>query len=270
MLRKSVLSAVREDSAKLQKRLGSADRARLDQYFTSLRSLEQRLALQLQKPEPTAACHIPGAPQTEVATGMDVELVTDRHKLMADILVAALACNQTRVFNMGYSESAATTIKKGISSAHYAITHEEVANEHGYQEMHSWFHRKSLVFLTNHVGLPALIICTLYRTGSRICTRPSCYSVSQRVCHSSDDRHHHGRAESPLEHEPLVFPQRDLGETDENECRGRKRAERKAGRHMTEDGRAANGERILSDSACSLSENRQHAVIIGIRSKDET
>ena len=39
--------------------LGAADRAHLDQYFTSLRELEQQLDLQLQRPAPLAACSVP-------------------------------------------------------------------------------------------------------------------------------------------------------------------------------------------------------------------
>lgn len=143
MLRKSVLSAVREDSARLEKRLGSADRARLDEYFTSLRGMEQRLELQLQKPPPAEACKVVEVPG-EVPNGLDWELVGKRHALMTDILVAALACNQTRVFNMVYSWSSAETVKTGVPSTHHILTHEEARNEHGYQEMHAWFVRHAM------------------------------------------------------------------------------------------------------------------------------
>lgn len=157
MLRKSVLSAVRDDSVQLHKRLGSADRARLDQYFTSLRGLEERLALQLQKPPPAAACRVPAAPLEEIPTGTDIELVTQRHKLMTDILVAALACNQTRVFNMGYSHSFAATTKKGVPSIHHALTHEEPMNAQGYQETHSWFVRRAMESWAYFVGALAAV-----------------------------------------------------------------------------------------------------------------
>jgi hypothetical protein len=43
--RASILDAVREDMKGFQKGLGSADRNRLDQYFTSVRELEERLHL---------------------------------------------------------------------------------------------------------------------------------------------------------------------------------------------------------------------------------
>lgn len=157
MFRKSVLSAVREDSARLQKQLGSADRARLDQYFSSIRSLEQRLALQMQKPPPAPACRIPAAPPADLAMDMNAEQVAKRHELMTDILVAALACNQTRVFNIGYSESFAATTRHGLPGIHHTITHEEVPSARGYQETHSWFVRRSMEAWAYFVGALAAV-----------------------------------------------------------------------------------------------------------------
>jgi hypothetical protein len=143
MLRKSVLSAVMEDSAKLRGRLGAADRARLDEYYTSVRGLEQRLALQLEKPPKAEACRKP-VPPKPTPEGMDWQLVGRRHDDMADLLVAALACNQTRVFNMVYSYSAAGTIKQGVASTHHIITHEEGKDAQGVQEMHAWFTARAM------------------------------------------------------------------------------------------------------------------------------
>ena len=55
LLRKSALSIVTEDRKRLERQLGYSDRARLDQYFTALRQLEQQLELQLQQPPPLQA-----------------------------------------------------------------------------------------------------------------------------------------------------------------------------------------------------------------------
>ena len=43
MLRQSVLSSVKDDRMELLKKVGAADRARLDRYFTGVRQLEQQL-----------------------------------------------------------------------------------------------------------------------------------------------------------------------------------------------------------------------------------
>ena len=99
MARKSALSIVKDQRRALEQQLGTADRARIDQYFTSLRQVESQLALQLQKPEPLVACQVPAGPENkEVAN--DLEDVTQTHEVMTRLLAMALACNQTKVFNM--------------------------------------------------------------------------------------------------------------------------------------------------------------------------
>ena len=53
---------------------------------------------------------------------------------MTDLLVMALACNQTKVFNMVYSDSASLLSRKGLDKVHHIVTHEEVIDpEKGYQ-----------------------------------------------------------------------------------------------------------------------------------------
>ena len=124
MLRKSALSAVLEDRQQLEAALGSSDRARLDEYFTALRQLEKQLELQLQKPPPLAACAPVDSPENAPA-GLNVDNVIANHKLMAEILAMALACDQTRVFNMVFSDRASSLHAPGSSDTHHTLTHEE-------------------------------------------------------------------------------------------------------------------------------------------------
>src|SRR6185312_6735346 len=51
MLQQSVLSVVAEDRQRLMANVGAKDQARLDQYFTSVRELENTMAVELKKPE---------------------------------------------------------------------------------------------------------------------------------------------------------------------------------------------------------------------------
>jgi len=140
MARKSVLSGVSEERKAFERGIGAADKARLDQYYTSIRELEERLALQLQKPPPAPSCIAPGAPGEDIPVGVDVELVSARHRAMTDILVMALACNQTKVFNMVYSNGGSNIIRKGIARNHHTLTHEEpVDHKLGYQPIASTF-----------------------------------------------------------------------------------------------------------------------------------
>jgi hypothetical protein len=59
MVRKSALSSVSDQIKTLNTKVGAEDKARLDQYFTGLRHLEQQFDQQLTKPAPLAACHPP-------------------------------------------------------------------------------------------------------------------------------------------------------------------------------------------------------------------
>ena len=124
MMRKSVLSAVGEQRKVFESGLGTEDRARLDQYFTSVREIENRLELQLQKPPPAPNCKHPGELR-DMPIGVDVELVSKRHRAMTDLLAMALICNQTKVFNMLYSDSGSSLTRKGLDKSHHAFTHEE-------------------------------------------------------------------------------------------------------------------------------------------------
>ena len=139
MVRKSVLSGISDQRQELERSLGAADRQRLDQYFTSIRELENRLELQLQKPPAAPNCKKPGEAK-ETTVGTDVELVSARHRAMTDLLAMALVCNQTKVFNMVYSDSASSLTRKGLDKTHHIITHEEpVDPQKGYQLLASGF-----------------------------------------------------------------------------------------------------------------------------------
>jgi len=135
MIRKSVLSGVADSAKSFQ---------RLDQYFTGLRDLERQFDIQLKKPEPLAACHHIDAPSDEPQAGLDAGLVSRRHRQMTDLMVMALVCDQTRVFNMGYAGETASTSKPGYEKPHHTATHEEPLGEGGYQEEVSWYTRRAM------------------------------------------------------------------------------------------------------------------------------
>jgi len=113
-IRKSILSEVGDERQQLISQVGASDRARLDQYFTSLRQVEQQLELQLQKPPPAEACRIPQSPK-DIAIGTEIEQVTETHRLMAQLIAMALACNQTKVFNVVFSDSASSLRRTGTT-----------------------------------------------------------------------------------------------------------------------------------------------------------
>lgn len=128
MVRKSALSAIKDQRDALLAEVGTADRARLDQYFTSIRQLEQQLDIQLQKPAPLEACKVPSAPAV-TKTGTQIDDVVTNHKLLAQLLAQALACNQTKVFNMVFADAGSSLRKAGSTVTHHQLTHEEPIDE---------------------------------------------------------------------------------------------------------------------------------------------
>jgi hypothetical protein len=145
MARKSVLSGVLDQTRELEKAVGAEDRARLDQYFTGLRNLERQFDQQLTKPDPIAACHKVESPGQDPRPGIDADIVAQRHRQLTDLMVMALACDQTRVFNMAYSAAFAATIKPGYEKPHHTTTHEEpIDKATGYQPIASWFARRAM------------------------------------------------------------------------------------------------------------------------------
>ncbi|MDB5422966.1 MAG: hypothetical protein JWQ29_382, partial [Phenylobacterium sp.] len=145
MVQKSVLSAVTEQRQVLDRSLGVRDRQRLDEYFTGVRQLENQLAQQLEKPEPTDACVVGRKVDKDFPAGLDVDVMTQRHRLMANMMAMALACNQTKVVNLTFSSSNSNAIRKGFEKSHHTITHEELVDEKlGYQPDASWFNRRSM------------------------------------------------------------------------------------------------------------------------------
>lgn len=135
----SVLSGVRDDRERLMKVAGAEDRQRLDQYFTSIREVEQQLATELQ-PRPRAeACVLP-KPVMDGPIGTQAGWAAANHKLFTDLILMAVACDHTRAFNIVYSNSASRMRRPGVGPDHHVLSHEEPVDEKlGYQPQTTWF-----------------------------------------------------------------------------------------------------------------------------------
>jgi hypothetical protein len=143
-LQKSVLSVVADDRKLLLKGVGAGDRARLDQYFTSVRELEKTLDVELRRPEITAKVDIPAAPE-ELPMNKAVPNLRKVTPVIAKLLAIGLATDQTRVFNMAFSEPASTIYMPGDSRPFHQSTHEEPVDEAlGYQPVTSKFSTYSM------------------------------------------------------------------------------------------------------------------------------
>jgi len=95
-LRGSILDAVSADTRKLGKRLSAPDRNRLDQYFTSIRELEQRLHIAGEwehRPKPSATRE----PPTDIN---DKSRFFDKFQLMLSMAQLALQSDSTRLVTL--------------------------------------------------------------------------------------------------------------------------------------------------------------------------
>ena len=149
MLQKSVLSAYTEESKTFMKSVGAADKARLDEYFTSVRQIENQLALQLEKPAKNDACVVPPKPAEppvdRLASVREMSNVIETHKVMTRLLAMAVACDQTRVYNMVFTDNFANVRRNGETYTHHLLTHEEAIDAKlGYQPLAYWFGLQSM------------------------------------------------------------------------------------------------------------------------------
>jgi hypothetical protein len=137
MARRSVLSALADERRQIMTSVGAADRARLDAYFTSVRQVEQQLDIALTAPAPIESCRKPElAPQDE--PGKTVGAVEKNNKLFAQLVAHAIACDQTRVFNVNFGTQGLRT-PGGVRDWH-SLTHEEpIDPQLGYQKDVTWF-----------------------------------------------------------------------------------------------------------------------------------
>ena len=110
-LKGSILDSVQGDAKTLQRQLGKADREKLDEYFISIREVEQKLSLERK----WANVDKPRAPISEpVNTNM-----VDDLPLLYDLIVLALQTGSTRIATLeigGDFETRYFGIKKGYHS----------------------------------------------------------------------------------------------------------------------------------------------------------
>ena len=139
MARQSVLSSIKDERDKLMRTVGADDRARVDEYFTTVREMEQQLALMLEQPAPLEACVIPQQPRKSELGPVWGTAVTN-HRLLGQLLVNALACNQTQVFNLAFTSATSNLRKPGATMAHHNLTHvDPVDPKLGYQPEAAFF-----------------------------------------------------------------------------------------------------------------------------------
>jgi hypothetical protein len=124
-LRRSVLDAVMGDIERVNGRVGAADKIRLDQHLTGVRELELRLARLQEDPPNLEACARPDMPAAEFPEFEGRHPIRDIHRAMTDLLVMAVACDQTRVFSHWFSDPLNNKLFPDATMGHHSLTHDE-------------------------------------------------------------------------------------------------------------------------------------------------
>ncbi len=98
--RGSLLDSIKEQAAALQNRVGKEDRERLEQYFTSIRDLEDRIKVEsewVDRPKPKVARPDFGAGSPRDRIAPDGRGYSEYTRLMFDMIALAFQTDSTRV-----------------------------------------------------------------------------------------------------------------------------------------------------------------------------
>jgi hypothetical protein len=116
-LRQSILDFVREDTRDLAGKLGKTDQRKLDEYFSSIRDIEQRIARaatlpEVKTPEFPVPAGVPGNYQEHV-------------RLMCDLMVLAFQTDQTRVCSFVLVNEGSNKAYPfiGVAEGHHDLSH---------------------------------------------------------------------------------------------------------------------------------------------------
>lgn len=115
----SVMDLVREQTKRVTKQVGRADQQTLDQYFTSVRELEQRL-VKAEQWAKTPKPKIDAKPPTDVE---DRENMTGRMRLMYELIYLAIRTDSTRLITFCGAGGNEVVDLKGVDDGWHNLSH---------------------------------------------------------------------------------------------------------------------------------------------------
>jgi hypothetical protein len=116
---RSILDTVRDQAKKVQPALGAGDREKLDEYFSSVRELEKRLARAEEwskKPKPK----VDAKPPQNVTNPADL---VGRARLMYDLIHLALQTDSTRLITLLLLGTSLVPPIPGVTLGHHDLSH---------------------------------------------------------------------------------------------------------------------------------------------------
>ena len=124
-LRRSVLDLVSGDIQSFKRDLGQEDLRRLDQHLTGIRDLERRIERLEEEPPNLAACERPLPPDADYSDVNGRPQLSVKNRLLCDIAVMALACDQTRVISNFITKPLTNGLFGEATAGHHQLTHDE-------------------------------------------------------------------------------------------------------------------------------------------------
>lgn len=133
---RSILDRVQDEAGRLSRTVSSADRAKLDEYLTSVREVEKRLEPSRRTKDaadgvarergPAAAAAMP-----RPANGLPEDL-REHNRLMCDLLALAFQTDRTRVATLLLARdlSGLTYPFLGVRSAHHPASHNDLSDDY--------------------------------------------------------------------------------------------------------------------------------------------
>ena len=116
---RSIMDIVGADAKSLEGRVGPGDRQKLDEYFTSVRDLEKRLAANESwalRPKPK----VDAPPPAEIADKNDLAA---RKRAMLDVMYLALETDSTRFMTMHIGGGNVTLPLEGVREGYHSLSH---------------------------------------------------------------------------------------------------------------------------------------------------
>lgn len=135
-----LLDEVRDDAKALREKLGQADRIRLDEYLSVVRSLEERVGrvkLKQHKWSPRAPFH------AELPPEEPPKVFADHVKLMLDMMAMAFQTDTTRIITFMFGNAVSgqnMSFIDGVQGGHHNISHHmnDAAKLREYQLIGKW------------------------------------------------------------------------------------------------------------------------------------
>lgn len=115
----SILDAVRGQAKQMEQRLGAGDRDKLDEYFTSVRELERRLAQAdawSKKPKPK----VDAKPPVNIQNSADL---VGQTRLWFDLIHLALQTDSSRLITLQLLGTSSVPPIQGVSQGHHDLSH---------------------------------------------------------------------------------------------------------------------------------------------------